>query len=95
MKPATSTDVTGWDLVPAAPEAAEEAEEGEGKRTAPSPIVQARPPFGNKSTLWMPYAVPPGKYTLLVHVKGMDEPLPLAEDLDIKKGQLVDFDGGL
>ena len=56
---------------------------------------QARPPFGNKSTLWTPYAVPPGTYTLQVHVKGMDEPLPLAEGLDIQQGQLLEFDSGL
>lgn len=92
MKPAATTDVTGWDLVAAASDAVDEAE---GTPADASPALQARPPYGNKSTLWTPYAVPPGKYTLLVHVAGMDEPLPLAEDLEIGKGQLVEFDSGL
>jgi len=95
MKPAATTDVTGWDLVSTVSDAGEEADEREGAPATPSPQVQARPPHGNKSTLWMPYAVSPGRYTLLVHVEGMDEPLPLAEDIEIEKGQLIDFDSGL
>ena len=93
LKPAESTDVTGWDLVPLGQKGA--AGEAEGTRPAPGPVVQARPPYGNKSTLWMPYPVPPGKYTLIVHIKGMDEPLPVAEGLEIKSGQLLEFNTGL
>jgi len=92
MKPAAATDVTGWDLVATVFQAVEGADE---THAVPAPLLQARPPYGNKSTLWMPYAVPAGRYTLLVHVAGMDEPLPVAEDLEIKKGQLVEFDSGL
>ena len=95
MKPAQSTDVTGWDLVPAGPGLAAAGDSGEGTPPAAVPALQARPPSGNKSTLWKPYAVPPGTYTLLVHVEGMDEPLPVAENLEIRPGQLVEFDAGL
>ncbi len=95
MKPATTTHVTGWDLVPLFPDTAEEADGQQGDRGPAAPVLQARPPYGNTSTLWMPYAVPPGRYALIVHVEGMDEPLPLAEDLEIQPGQLVEFDSGL
>jgi hypothetical protein len=62
---------------------------------ATKPLLQARPPSGNKSTLWMPYIVPTGKYRLVVHVKGMNELLPVAEELAIQKGQTLNFDSGL
>ena len=95
MKPAATTNVTGWDLVWTVSDAVDEGDTTEGEPAGSDPLLQARPPFGNKSTLWMPYAVPPGTYTLQVHVDGMDEPLPVAEDLDIQKGQLLEFDSGL
>jgi len=95
VKPAASTDVTGWDLVPVPPAAPEGGDAGEGAPATPAPALEARPPSGNRSTLWTPYAVPPGTYTLRVHVEGMDEPLPVADNLEIKPGQLVEFDTGL
>ena len=51
--------------------------------------------WNNNSPLWRPYAVLPGKYDLIGFIKGMDEPLPLAEGLEIKKGDFVVFDPGL
>jgi len=95
MKPAATTDITGWDLVSTVSDADCETDDQEGEPPTAGPVVQARPPFGNKSTLWTPYAVPPGKYTLRVHVQGMDEPLPVAEGLNIQQGQLLEFDSGL
>lgn len=91
----TGTDISGWDLVPLATEATADALEDEGATQETKPLVQARPPYGNKSTLWMPYIVPAGKYRLLVHVVGMDEPLPVAEELEIANGQTLQFDSGL
>jgi hypothetical protein len=43
----------------------------------------------------MPYIVPAGKYRLTVRVKGMNEALPVAEELAIQKGQTLNFDSGL
>ena len=82
---ATSTDVTGWDLVPiASPDGA-----------TPEPLLQARPPFGNKDSLWRPYIVPPGRYRLRVHIAGMNEALTLPDDIEIEPGQTLEFDPDL
>ncbi len=96
FKEATSTDVTGWDLVPiVSQEGVAEAQGQEEGQAEVEPLLQARPPFGNKDTLWMPYIVPPGHYRLLVHIEGMNAPLTLAEDLEIQPGQTLEFDGQL
>ena len=95
FKEVTSTDISGWDLIPLSTQATADTAEDEAAPLAVMPLVQARPPSGNKSTLWTPYVVPAGKYRLLVHVEGMDEPLPVAEELVIQKGQTLDFDSGL
>lgn len=95
FKEVTGTDISGWDLIPLSSEAISDKAEDEGASIAASPLLQARPPHGNKSTLWTPYMVPAGKYRLLVHVEGMDEALPAAEKLTIEKGQTLIFDSGL
>jgi hypothetical protein len=89
------TDISGWDLIPLSDSSIADSQEDEGQAGSAPPLLQARPPSGNKSTLWTPYMVPEGKYRLLVHVKGMNDPLPVAEDLEIKKGQTLSFDSGL
>jgi Ca-activated chloride channel family protein len=94
FKEVSSTDISGWDLVPLSTAITDQEEDG-GDAVAMKPLLQARPPYGNKSTLWTPYMVAPGKYTLLVHVNGMDEPLPVAEALEIKAGQMLNYDSGL
>jgi hypothetical protein len=95
FKEVGTTDINGWDLMPLRDTSqADEVEDG-ADISAVSPLLQARPPFGNKSTLWMPYAVPPGKYRLDVLVVGMDEPLPVADDLEIKSGEILQFDSQL
>ncbi|MBN2705946.1 MAG: VWA domain-containing protein [Deltaproteobacteria bacterium] len=95
LKAVTGTDITGWDLIPLGAETISDQTEDDGAFAAASPCLQARPPSGNKSTLWAPYLVPPGKYRLLIHVAGMSEPLPVAEALTIEKGQTLVFDSGL
>ena len=60
-----------------------EDEDGtEGLKTPP--LLQARAfsaTGGGNASLWYPYLVPPGRYDLIVHVTGMDEPLPVAEGI--------------
>jgi len=95
FKEVKGTDVSGWDLISLSSQAIASATEDEGTSISVQPLLQARPPHGNKSTLWSPYIVPEGKYRLMVNVKGMSEPLPVAEELIIQKGQTLNFDSGL
>ena len=39
--------------------------------------------------------VRPGHYQLQVHIRGMTEPLVLEDNLEIKPGQLIEYDAGL
>ncbi|GEM_PF-6863786 len=66
-----------------------------GQVAAVKPLLQARPRYGSNDALWAPYLVPPGKYRLNVIVKGMPEPLTVADTLEIQPGQLLVFDSGL
>ncbi|MDD2237457.1 MAG: VWA domain-containing protein, partial [Kiritimatiellae bacterium] len=90
-----NTDISGWDLIPLSSQAIADEAEDEGAPITASPLLQARPPSGNKSTLWTPYIIPAGTYRLIVYVEGMDEPLPVAEELVIEEGQTLLFDSGL
>ncbi len=85
-----SSSLTGWDLVPNS--APREAAEGEGQADSLPPTLQVRRRSDTIGPVYFGYAVPPGHYTLMIYIQGMDEPLPIAEDLEIKKGQLVVFD---
>lgn len=87
--------IIGWDLVPLAAARKADSEEDGDQAAAVEPLLQARPGSGNKDALWAPYLVPPGKYRLIAHVQGMPEPLPVAEELEIKAGELLNFDSGL
>lgn len=95
FKEVKGTDISGWDLIPLSSQAIADTAEDEDTPISTKPLLQARPPSGNKSTLWTPYIVPAGKYRLMVRVKGMNEPLPVAEELAIQKGQTLNFDSGL
>ena len=91
------SDISGWDLIPKDRETAAEDEDG-STTTGPAPALQARAfsaTGGGNDSLWYPYLVPPGRYDLMVHVTGMDEPLPVAEDVELTPGQLLQFDAGL
>lgn len=91
------TPIAGWDLVPlgATASGVPPAEEDGAAASAAEPVLRARPGHGSSSALWIPYIVPPGRYRLLAHVEGMSEPLPVASELEIRAGQIVEFDSGL
>ncbi len=91
FKEVKTTNLSGWDLYPLGA-GGEQKEEGASITT---PLIAARPPSGNKTTLWMPYIVPPGKYRIEAHVEGMKDPLVVAAEIEIKPGETLEFDSGL
>lgn len=72
--------LTGFDLIPHASEA---------------PVLQVRKRWDNDYPLWHAFPLSPDTYSILVYLKGMDEALPVAEGVEIEKGQLLEFDTGL
>ncbi len=80
LKQPQSSDVIGWDLLPA------------GNST---PYLQVRRGSDNNEPLWRRFMVQPGAYDLRVLVQGMTEPLDAAQGIEIKKGETLDFDTGL
>jgi len=80
LKKPGSTAVTGWDLTRSGSAAA---------------ILQVRRGSDNQEPLWRRFIIPPGVYDLKIYVKGMDEPLPVGSDLEVRKGQTLEFDAGL
>ena len=80
LKKPVSASVTGWDLYRA------------GTKTK---LLEVRRGRDNQEPLWRRFIVPPGKYNLLVYVQGMDEPLPAGSDIEVQKGQTLEFDAGL
>ena len=97
VKEPASGDVTGWDLVPVPEKPAGEVAESERApgQAAAEPILKARPPHGNRDNLWNGYFVPPGRYDLFLHIKGMAEPLQAGSGLEIQAGKTLEFDSGL
>ncbi len=63
--------------------------------TSEDTVLQVRRRWDNDYPLWETFPVPPDTYTILVYLKGMDEPLPIAEGISIKKGQIIELDTGL
>lgn len=57
-------------------------------------VLQVRRRWDNDYPLWKAHPLSPGNYEVMVHLKGMDEPLPVGE-VTIEKGQLVEFDTGI
>jgi hypothetical protein len=76
----SNSGLTGWDLVPPG-----------GQK----PVLAVRRRWDNQEPLWRRFAVPPGTYDIIVHIKGMDEGLPVGEEITISSGDLVEFDTGL
>ncbi len=74
------SQVTAWELIP------------EKKEKA---FIRIERASNGDYPLWKPYAVLPGKYDLIMFIKGMSEPLPVGEGLVIEKGELLQFDTGL
>ncbi|MFZ7112281.1 MAG: vWA domain-containing protein [Desulfatiglandales bacterium] len=60
-----------------------------------TPIIDVTRRWDNQEPLWRVFAVPAGTYNLMIKLKGMDEPLPAGEGIEIKQGELVKFDAGL
>jgi len=58
-------------------------------------ILKVNRRWDNDWPLWKAFPVTPGIYDLAVFTKGMDEPLPAGEGIEIKKGEVVLFDPGL
>ena len=80
LKKPGSTDVTGWDLT---------------RSGSSGAFLQVRRGSDNQEPLWRRFIVPPGVYDLKIYVKGMDEPLPAGNDMEVRKGQTLEFDPGL
>jgi len=57
-------------------------------------VLQVRRRWDNTYPLWEIFPLVPGSYSLLVYLKGMEEPLPVGE-FKIKKGEVMEFDTGL
>jgi len=57
-------------------------------------VLQVRRRWDNDYPLWKAFPVSPGKYEVVVYIKGMDEPLPVGE-VSIEKGRLLEFDTGM
>ncbi len=58
-------------------------------------ILKVNRRWDNDWPLWKAFPVTPGQYDLAVFLKGMDEPLPAGEGIEIKKGEVLFFDPGL
>jgi len=79
VKKVEGQNVTGWDLV---------------RTEDQTTILEVRRRWDNEFPLWRNFVVPPGTYDLNVHIRGMEEPLPAGEGLQIAGGELLEFDTG-
>jgi hypothetical protein len=59
------------------------------------PVLAVKRRWDNDYPLWKAFPVRPGTYDLWVTVKGMAEPLPVAQGLEIGQGQTLVVDTGL
>jgi len=81
LKEPKSMNIVGWDLVPV---------EGNSDYS-----IKIKRRSDNSYPLWETFPVMPGTYNLLLYDKGMKEPLPAAQGIEIKKGDLLNFDIGM
>ena len=58
-------------------------------------VLRVKRRWDNDWPLWLAFPASPGKYDLNVFLRGMDEPLPVGEGIEIKKGEVLFFDPGL
>jgi hypothetical protein len=79
IKP-TETAITGWNLVPSGSE---------------EPLLEVRRRFDNDYPLWYQFIVPAGSYDIWMVFSGSDEPLPVGEGVEIRPGELLEFDSGV
>ncbi len=73
------TSVQAWSLLP------------DGGETA---VIDVERRWDNQEPLWRIFAVPAGTYDLMMKLKGMDDSLPAGEQIEIRKGELLEFDTG-
>jgi hypothetical protein len=76
----TEERVEGWDIVPSGEE---------------TPLFEIKRGFDNDEPLWRHFPVPPGKYDIIFHIKGMDQPLVVGEAIEVGKGEIISFDTGM
>ena len=79
IKP-TESAISGWDLVPSGSE---------------EPLLEVRRRWDNDYPLWYQFVVPAGSYDIWMVFKGSDEPLPVGEGVEIRQGELLEFDSGV
>ena len=72
--------ITGWDVLPTGGD---------------KPVLQVRRRWDNDYPLWKKFPLQPGSYDIRVYMKGMDEPLPVGQGIEIKKGETLVFDTGV
>ena len=93
----TDAGLVGFDLIPRDERIAAANEDG-NETTPVEPVLETRafsPIGGGSSNLWYSYLFAPGSYDIMVHVEGMDEPLPVAEQVDFSEGTFLKFDSGM
>jgi methylmalonyl-CoA mutase cobalamin-binding subunit len=76
----SAAGIVGWDVVPTG---------------SKEPVLEVRRRWDNDYPLWESFPLPPGRYDILIHIKGMKEPLLAGEAVEVKKGETVVFDAGL
>ena len=81
IKKPQSSGASAWELV---------APDGDRK-----PLLRVNTASNGDYPLWLPYAVSPGTFDLLLYMEGMDDPLPIAQGIVINPGELLSFDTGL
>lgn len=91
------SEVTGWDLIPCHQQVPDAAEDGTQPLALPPLLAVRNKPGagGNSKIVGYTYLVPAGKYDVHLFLKGMAEPLPVAEELEIEAGTILEFDAGL
>lgn len=90
-------DLAGWDLIPLDQQAVVADEDG-GQPSPVPPLLSVRKkqgPGGNRQVVGYTYLIPAGRYALQAAVEGMTELLPVADELTIASGTILEFDPGL
>ena len=90
-------EITGWDLIPIGQELTDVDEDGSLPK-AENPLLVVRNKLGiggNRRFVGYTYLVPPGHYKIDAFLDGMSEPLPVAENIDLSSGTIMEFDAGL
>ena len=80
LKKPKGQDITGWDVV---------------RPDDEKSILQVRRGWDNQFPLWHNFVVPAGTYNVNIHLRGMNDPLPVGEGVEIAAGDLLEFDTGL